>query len=191
MTMKSHGPNPPFSDMRLKEEILRIGTTAHDLPLYSFRYRGKEGTYEGVMAQDVLQVRPDAVSVGPDGYYRVDYAKLGIELRRLDTKRSNLLDLAKDKSGQDVSGIAKSYGPLPPDDGDSSDLRLKEDIRCIGTTAYDLPLYTFRYRDREGTYEGVMAQDVLEVRPDAVSVGPDGFYRVHYDRLGIEFRRIH
>ena len=35
------------------------------------------------MAQDVLKVMPTAVSVREDGYYRVNYEMLGIELRRL------------------------------------------------------------------------------------------------------------
>lgn len=51
-----------------------------NLPLYSFEYRGKHGTYIGVMAQDVLKVEPSAVSVGDDGFYRVDYQKLGIDM---------------------------------------------------------------------------------------------------------------
>ena len=38
------------------------------------------GTYIGVMAQDVLKVEPSAVSVGTDGFYRVDYHKLGIDM---------------------------------------------------------------------------------------------------------------
>ena len=45
--------------------------------------QGKDDQYEGVMAQDVLKVMPTAVSVGEDGYYRVDYAMLGIEMRHL------------------------------------------------------------------------------------------------------------
>ena len=77
------GPVLPESDARLKEEIQRVGTTAAGLPLYRFRYRGRPGLYEGVMAQDLLSTRPDAVAVGADGYYRVDYAKLGVEFRRL------------------------------------------------------------------------------------------------------------
>ena len=35
------------------------------------------------MAQDVLKVMPTAVSVGENGYYRVNYEMLGIELRHL------------------------------------------------------------------------------------------------------------
>ena len=80
---KIGGEGPP-SDIRLKTDIHQVGTTAHDLPLYTFRYIGKEGHYEGVMAQDVIKVMPIAVSVGEDGYYRVNYDMLGIEMRRLD-----------------------------------------------------------------------------------------------------------
>ena len=71
------------SDLRLKTDIRRIGTAAHGLPLYSFRYIGETGLYEGVMAQDVLGVMPEAVSVAEDGYYRVDYELLGIPFRRI------------------------------------------------------------------------------------------------------------
>ena len=35
-----------------------------------------------------------------------------------------------------------------------------------------------------------MAQDVLGVMPEAVSLGTDGFYRVNYAMLGIPFRRF-
>jgi hypothetical protein len=34
------------------------------------------------MAQDVLNVMPEAVSVGADGFYRVNYRKLGIAMTR-------------------------------------------------------------------------------------------------------------
>jgi hypothetical protein len=71
------------SDMRLKEDIVRIGTTVLGLPLYRFSYTGQEGVYAGVMAQDVLNVMPAAVSVGEDGYYRISYGMLGISMHRL------------------------------------------------------------------------------------------------------------
>jgi endosialidase-like protein len=73
----------PISDIRLKTDIRRIGTAAHGLPLYTFRYIGEPALYEGVMAQDVLGVMPEAVSVGEDGYYRVDTEMLGVPFRRL------------------------------------------------------------------------------------------------------------
>ena len=66
------------SDMRLKHDIIRVGTAANGLALYRFKYLWSGQVYVGVMAQDVLAVRPDAVLAGGDGYLMVDYAKLGV-----------------------------------------------------------------------------------------------------------------
>jgi hypothetical protein len=77
---QSGGKRGNISDIRLKTNIHLVGTTVLNLPLYKFEYRGKSGTYIGVMAQDVLKVDPSAVSIGRDGFYRVDYQKLGIEM---------------------------------------------------------------------------------------------------------------
>jgi hypothetical protein len=63
-------------------------------------------------------------------------------------------------------------------------------MRQVGITAHNLPLYKFRYISEDDYYEGVMAQDVLKVMPAAVSVGDDGYYRVHYDMLGLELRHL-
>ena len=76
-------PPPPISDVRLKADIVNVGATAFGLPLYQFRYLDGEDRFEGVMAQDVLKVLPEAVVTGSDGFYRVDYARLGISMRRV------------------------------------------------------------------------------------------------------------
>jgi hypothetical protein len=81
-------------------------------------------------------------------------------------------------------------GPCVGDDLAGSDIRLKEDVRCIGSTVFGLSLYQFRYRGKPETYEGVMAQEVLKVMPGAVSAGADGFYRVNYRALGTTMRRV-
>lgn len=70
-------------------------------------------------------------------------------------------------------------------DDSPSDARLKTDIEQVGTTVYGLPRYRFRYLTGPERFEGVMAQDVLKVMPEAVSTRADGFYTVNYARLGI------
>jgi Chaperone of endosialidase len=77
-------PKKAPSDLRLKENVRRIGTTRHGLPFYAFSYVGKPGRYAGVMAQDVLSVMPDAVSLRSDGFYQVDYRQLRIRMLRLN-----------------------------------------------------------------------------------------------------------
>lgn len=72
-----------LSDIRLKEDISLIGMTPQGLPLYRYRYKGLPEVWQGVMAQDVAMVRPDAIIDGPFGYMAVDYAKLGLKMRRV------------------------------------------------------------------------------------------------------------
>lgn len=64
-----------ISDARLKRDIERIGTTENGLPWYSFRYLWDDVRHEGLMAQDVLHVKPSAVFTMPSGFYAVDYAE--------------------------------------------------------------------------------------------------------------------
>jgi hypothetical protein len=72
--------------------------------------------------------------------------------------------------------------------GHRSDIRLKEDIVALGRLNSGLGIYRFHYKGNDHTtYVGVMAQEVQNVRPDAVSRDADGYLRVNYDRLGLKF----
>lgn len=71
------------SDRRIKTDISWVGMTADALPVYRYRYLGTATRFEGVMAQDVLARRPDAVLRADSGLLAVDYAKLGLTLRVL------------------------------------------------------------------------------------------------------------
>lgn len=67
-----------------------------------------------------------------------------------------------------------------------SDIRLKADIEPMGQRGGH-NWYSFRYVwDEPGTLrEGVMAQEVMQTRPDAVLTHPLGFLMVDYDKLGV------
>jgi Chaperone of endosialidase len=74
-----------FSDIRLKEDIVSLGRLANGIGVYRFRYRGNDHTtYVGVMAQEVQNIVPTAVSRGRDGYLRVDYDMLGLKFLTWD-----------------------------------------------------------------------------------------------------------
>ena len=68
-----------FSDARLKEDIKLIGKSPSGINIYSFKYKHTDGTYEGVMAQEV----PWAREITDTGYYAVDYGKVDVEFRRV------------------------------------------------------------------------------------------------------------
>jgi hypothetical protein len=50
-----------FSDVRLKEDIERIGTHDTGIGIYKYRYKGSDVPQIGVLAQEVEQVMPEAV----------------------------------------------------------------------------------------------------------------------------------
>ncbi len=107
-------------------------------------------------------------------------------------KNNNLLLLGCAKPLTNAAPDLTSHGGGGGGGGGSrtSDIRLKHDLKFVGTTVYGLPVYDFEYNGEQGTYEGVMAQDVLKVRPEAVTTGIDGFYRVNYSMLGLKLKRI-
>lgn len=63
-----------LSDARAKKDIRRIGTADNGLPLYTFRYRDGGPVQVGVIAQDLLRLKPEAV-YEDDGLLHVDYAE--------------------------------------------------------------------------------------------------------------------
>jgi hypothetical protein len=69
------------SDIRLKHDIALIGRLDNGLGFYRFAYNGEDQVYVGVMAQEVLKVMPEAVSRGHDGYFRVNYDRLGLRFQ--------------------------------------------------------------------------------------------------------------
>lgn len=71
------------SDARLKTALRPVGVTHNGLSVYRYRYIGLDGEYEGVMAQDVAERFPDAVTRLPGGYMAVNYAKLGMTLKTI------------------------------------------------------------------------------------------------------------
>jgi len=72
--------NPTPSDVRLKTDIENIGKSSLGVNIYSFKYKGDDKTYQGVMAQEV----PWASSIAENGYLQVDYSKVDVEFKRLN-----------------------------------------------------------------------------------------------------------
>lgn len=65
-----------ISDMRAKANIRRIGTLANGLATYVYNYVGSAAKQFGVMAQEALNIVPEAVGVTRDGTLYVNYGKV-------------------------------------------------------------------------------------------------------------------
>ena len=72
--------------------------------------------------------------------------------------------------------------------GRRSDMALKHDITLLGHLDNGIGFYRFSYIGSDKAYVGVMAQEVQVVAPDAVTRGHDGYLRVFYDKLGLQFQ---
>jgi len=101
-----------LSDVRVKRDIMPIAKLENGLRLYRYRYAWSDTLYVGVLAQEVLEVAPHAVSRGADGYLRVDYARLGLRMQLWEewiASHSNVVE------GAGVDGLV----PQGRHDGDS------------------------------------------------------------------------
>ena len=67
------------SDIRLKDDINLVGKSPAGTNIYTFKYKGDDKKYQGVMAHQV----PHASFVDDDGYLRVDYTKLDVEFKEV------------------------------------------------------------------------------------------------------------
>ena len=97
--------------------------------------------------------------------------------------------------GSMYQGGAFKKAPTPPptpavNNLSKSDKRLKKNIEKIGESPSGLNIYSFEYIDNingEGVYQGVMSD---EIPTKAVVVHEDGYDRVDYSKLYVEFKKI-
>lgn len=96
--------------------------------------------------------------------------------------------------GSVIDGVAGGVGGYYSDPNYVSDRRLKENIIPVGVSPAGHRTYEFDYHnsvDPTSTrYRGVMAQDILETCPEAVSRSEAGWLLVNYDKLDVPFEVV-
>jgi hypothetical protein len=88
--------------------------------------------------------------------------------------------------GDIISGVAQGAGSA----AGASDRRLKKNIKLVSRSYSGLPVYTFEYTDTrfgEGVYQGVMSDEIPQ---EAVMVYADGYDRVDYSKIDVEFKKL-
>jgi hypothetical protein len=72
-----------------------------------------------------------------------------------------------------------------------SDSRLKENVSYVGQSHNGFNLYEFNYiATPDERFRGVMAQEVMEVMPEAVVETSDGYLAVRYDMIGVNMEKV-
>jgi len=89
--------------------------------------------------------------------------------------------------GADLASIYKDIQPTPPPPS-PSDIRLKDNI--VKTGEIDgINVYEFNFIGNPQRYQGVIAQEVRHI-PGVVVTGNDGFLRVNYSKLPVEYKEV-
>ena len=70
-----------------------------------------------------------------------------------------------------------------------SDRRMKKDIKYLHTSNDGHKVYSFKYKDGDTKYSGVMAQDVLKINPNAVTL-KNGMFAVYYDMIDVDMQQL-
>ncbi|WP_455476324.1 tail fiber domain-containing protein [Bartonella sp. B17] len=79
-----------LSDVRVKENIVPVGKK-NGYPLYTFNYKGDPQRYQGVLAQEVLLLNPDAVYMDPKTkLLHVDYGKIGFKIKKIKAPKNKI-----------------------------------------------------------------------------------------------------
>jgi hypothetical protein len=103
--------------------------------------------------------------------------------------------------GKDVNHSLNRYKSktenLNTDNGDKnkgkSDVRLKQNIELIGVSKLGINIYTFEYIEKvglEGTYQGVMAQELIGTEFESALIFDGEYYAVDYSKLDVEFIKL-
>jgi hypothetical protein len=106
----------------------------------------------------------------------------------------NMANTPSTPSGSSGTNYANQFGAMAnnftSNPFGNSDRRLKKNINQIGKSPNGLNIYSFEYIDTKfgnGLFQGVMSD---EVPTEAVIKGNDGYDRVNYSLLDVEFKQI-
>ena len=118
------------------------------------------------------------------GYFG-EYRGLSEQMAGLKGARGSINPWSSAVSGamSGAMGAATMIGSLV------SDRRMKKDIKYLHTSNEGHKVYSFKYKDGDTKYSGVMAQDVLKINPDAVTL-KNGMLAVYYDMIDVDMQQL-
>jgi hypothetical protein len=166
----------------------------------------KEAGYKGAVdtAQKGLNLIP--LFFGKDDEFNADdFSPKGGQVTT--SERKNMINITnpafQSMASSRYPAPPPAFGPQMPQPGTpfgmfgidysgvGSDRKLKKNITKIGQSQSGLNIYSFEYIDEEkfgkGVFQGVMSDEIPQY---AVIKGSDGFDRVNYSLLDIEFKKI-
>jgi len=141
----------------------------------------------------------DAAAQGEIFQFQAEEARTNNDIARYQSMyqgfaaQQNNAEVAQVNAWSQVAASAGSIGSAAAGQipaSAPSDRRLKKNIKLIGTSSSGLKIYAFEYIDKifgEGIFQGIMSDEIPQ---EAVIKHPDGYDRVDYSKIDVEFKRI-
>ena len=129
----------------------------------------------------------------PLNYGKRSQVKLNAEMTPAQHMQEAFNTRSEDKrqAFNDVLSVANTVGNIASNFiKPGSDRRLKKDIKLVSVSPSGLKIYNFKYKDTKfgvGEFQGVMSD---EIPYNAVVSHEDGFDRVDYSKLDVEFKAL-
>lgn len=112
------------------------------------------------------------------------------ETQQLDRTAAQLENAMQAQAAAQQAGTSALTGALGGIASAFSDRRLKKNIKLIGKSPSGLNIYMFEYINKvlgDGIFQGVMSD---EIPKEAVVKSKNGYDRVDYSKLDVEFKQI-
>lgn len=166
-------------------------TTAQQQQMEGALQRGN--TLGGIQAMNDARIQQkelnqsmlaDLINIG-QGVNRSSQSQLGQSAAN-ETARKNAYQQAKAQSKAQTYSTIGQLGGAAIAIMMMSDRRVKEDITKVGVSPSGVNIYEFKYKNTEGTYKGVMADEV----PWAAAKAPNGYQMVDYNKVDVDFEKV-
>lgn len=139
--------------------------------------------------------------VGGVGFGQFQPQRSGLDLVGLGEAQRNRQfqeqQAKRDRKAQRDAAIIGAFGSLGSAGIKTafSDKNLKKNIKIVGLSKRNIPIVEFEYKDIDlyggGKFQGVLAQDVENVVPDAVMIDKKtGFKQVNYTAIDVDFKKV-
>lgn len=160
--------------LQRRNQLINEYTTQRNAPLNEYI-----GLTSGVQVQN-----PNFQNIGYSGTQPVDYTGLVNQQYQGNINQYNQKVASNNATQSGLFSLAGTAGKFL-----FSDRRLKENIEYVGKQNGH-NIYEFDYKDGSGRYRGVMADEVQEIEPKAVTTHKNGYQMVNYDLLGLKMERV-
>ena len=117
-----------------------------------------------------------------DRNLRIFEAKLGFDISKYQTDR----EYKAAKTNGILGAIGTGIGIFAA----LSDIRLKDNVEYVKTLPNGVDLYTWEWNETaiamgagDNPTMGVVAQELIKIKPESVEMGEDGYLRVNYDEV--------